>query len=64
MNALRLTNGFSNQLFSETTSLPFSQILPQLLRAQQQGFLELTPTKIIPTEQGRDFLNNLLEIFM
>lgn len=64
MNALRLTNGFSNQLFSETTSLPFSQILPQLLSAQQQGFLELTPTKIIPTEQGRDFLNNLLEIFI
>lgn len=64
MNALRLSNGFNNKLFTETTSLAFNQILPQLLIAQEQGFLELTPNKIIPTTKGRDFLNNLLEIFM
>ncbi len=64
MNALRLSNGFNNKLFTETTSLAFNQILPQLLSAQEQGFLELTPNKIIPTTKGRDFLNNLLEIFM
>lgn len=64
MNALRLSGGFSNKLFTETTSLAFSQILPQLLSAQEQGFLELMPSKIIPTTKGRDFLNNLLEQFM
>lgn len=64
MNALRLSDGFSNKLFTETTSLTFSQILPQLLNAQEQGFVELTPNKIIPTTKGRDFLNNLLEQFM
>ncbi len=64
MNALRLSNGFNNKLFTETTSLAFNHILPQLLSAQEQGFLELTPNKIIPTTKGRDFLNNLLEIFM
>lgn len=64
MNALRLSGGFSNKLFTETTSLAFSQILPQLLSAQEQGFLELMPSKIIPTTKGRDFLNNLLEQFI
>lgn len=64
MNSLRLSNGFSNKLFTETTSLAFSQILPQLLSAQEEGFLKLTPSKIIPTTKGRDFLNNLLEQFM
>lgn len=64
MNALRLTDGFNNQLFNETTSIEFNEILPQLLIAQEQGFIDLYNNKITPTEKGRDFLNNLLEIFM
>lgn len=64
MNALRLTDGFANQLFSATTGLPFGTILPQLLIAQEQGYLQLTADKIIPTKRGQDFLNNLLEVFM
>lgn len=64
MNALRLTDGFANTLFNSTTGLPLGQILPQLLEAQKQGYLELAPDKIIPSKRGQDFLNNLLEIFM
>ena len=64
MNALRLCDGFSNKLYTQTTGQSFSSILPQLLVAQEQGFIELHPSKIIPTTKGRDFLNNLLELFL
>ncbi len=64
MNALRLTNGFANTLFNETTGLPFSKILPMLLKAQEQGLVTLSPTKITPTNRGQDFLNDLLLLFL
>lgn len=64
LNALRLTDGFANSLFNETTGLPFSQILPPLLKAQDMGLIELTPQLIRPTVKGQDFLNNLLELFL
>lgn len=64
MNTLRLVNGFNTTLFNNTTSLPFSKIIPQLLIAQENGYITLSNNMIIPTEKGRDFLNNLLEIFL
>ena len=64
MNALRLRDGFVNALFTQTTGQSFNSILPQLLKAQEQGFIELSYNKVIPTAKGRDFLNNLLELFL
>lgn len=64
MNALRLCDGFTNKLYTQTTGQSFSSILPQLLVAQEQGFIELGHNKITPTTKGRDFLNNLLELFL
>lgn len=64
MNTLRLVNGFNTNLFNNTTSLPFSKIIPQLLLAQENGYITLSHNMIIPTEKGKDFLNNLLEIFL
>lgn len=64
LNALRLINGFETVLFNQTTGLALNTILPQLLKAQEQGFLELTPNKIIPTKTGQDFLNDLLLLFL
>ncbi|MBX9598321.1 MAG: radical SAM family heme chaperone HemW [Burkholderiales bacterium] len=64
MNALRLCDGFSNKLYPQTTGQSFSSILPQLLVAQEQNFIELHPNNIIPSAKGRDFLNNLLELFL
>lgn len=64
MNALRLRDGFVNALFTQTTGQSFNSILPQLLKAQEQGFIELSYNKVIPTTKGRDFLNNLLELFL
>lgn len=64
MNALRLTNGFKTTLFTETTGQPFSHIITGLLKAQADGFIILENNQVIPTTKGRDFLNNLLEIFL
>ncbi len=64
MNALRLCDGFSNKLYTQTTGQSFSSILPQLLVAQEQNFIELHPNNITPSAKGRDFLNNLLELFL
>lgn len=64
LNALRLTDGFANTLFNQTTGLTLSTVLPQLLQAQQRGLLKLTPQQIIPTSLGSDFLNDLLSLFI
>ena len=64
LNSLRLINGFETVLFNERCGLPLTAVLEQLLKAQQQGFIELTTTKIIPTKRGQDFLNDLLLLFL
>lgn len=64
MNALRLTDGFKTTLFTQTTGRPFSAIINKLMEAQQQGYIDLSNNQVTPTTKGRDFLNNLLEIFL
>lgn len=64
MNALRLTEGVPRSLFQERCGLPLDTIEPQLLEARERGLLEITDSLIRPTEQGRRFLNDLLEIFL
>lgn len=64
MNALRLNGGFDAALFSERTSLPLMSIRSELDRAEQRGLLVRDQQRIAPTETGRRFLNDLLEIFL
>ena len=64
MNALRLNQGFSAELFSERTSLPLLLIRGELEQAEQRGLLIRDFQRIAPTELGRRFLNDLLEIFL
>lgn len=64
MNALRLNHGFAKSLFHERTGLSISAILYELDAAQQRGLLTHTAQDIIPTQQGRRFLNDLLAIFL
>ncbi|MDI3324642.1 radical SAM family heme chaperone HemW [Pontibacterium granulatum] len=64
LNALRLTDGVENRLFADRTGLNLDVIQPQLERAQKMGLLETDPKKLAPTQQGRLFLNNLLEMFL
>jgi oxygen-independent coproporphyrinogen-3 oxidase len=64
MNALRLTEGFPARLFAERTGLTLEAIRPQLDEAAAQGLLEETAERIAPTERGRRFLNDLLQLFL
>jgi len=64
MNALRLNEGFPAALFSERTSLPLLLIHKGLEQAELRGLLWRDPQRIAPTELGRRFLNDLLEIFL
>jgi oxygen-independent coproporphyrinogen-3 oxidase len=64
MNALRLNEGFESALFQERTSLPLLNIRHELQAAEERGLLFYDHKKIAPTEQGRKFLNDLLQIFL
>jgi oxygen-independent coproporphyrinogen-3 oxidase len=64
LNALRLVAGFPIGLFSERTGLPLKYIETALNLGCARGLLSRNEQRIQPTELGRRFLNNLLELFM
>jgi oxygen-independent coproporphyrinogen-3 oxidase len=64
LNALRLTGGFAQDLFTERTGLPLTTILAELERAQTEGLLVREQGRIAPTARGQRFLNVLLERFL
>src|SRR5512144_1025640 len=64
LNALRLVEGFPAGLFSERTGLPLQRLLPLLNQAKERELLEWNAHFIRPTELGRRFLNDLLELFL
>ncbi len=64
MNALRLNEGFDSALFTERTSLPLLSIRHELAEAERRGLLFQDHKKIAPTESGRRFLNDLLQVFL
>jgi oxygen-independent coproporphyrinogen-3 oxidase len=64
MNALRLTQGFATEMFTERTGLPITRIQRQLDEAEQRGLITRDYRHIAPTLAGRRFLNDLLQIFL
>ena len=64
MNALRLNNGSETEIFQQHVGLPISVIEKQLKQAEQKEWISWDLKRIKPTETGRQYLNNLLEIFM
>jgi len=64
MNALRLTGGVPAQLFASRTGIPLAAIADELRTARARGLLEPGDDDIRPTEHGRRFLNDLLQIFL
>ena len=64
MNALRLTDGVPAAMLQERTGVPTAKIMAQIETARQKGLLESDPTVFRPTEQGRLFLNDLLQYFL
>lgn len=64
LNALRLYQPIPFALFRQRTGLNISVITDQLCAAESQGLIEIVGDKIITTDKGRNFLNDLLEIFV
>ena len=64
LNALRLVEGFPSALFAERCGLPMAVVQSRLEQAEANGLLERTATRIRPTARGRQFLNDLLELFL
>lgn len=64
MNAMRLLEGVPASLFQERTGLALEAMEAQLLGARQRGLLDIAESRLIPTERGRRFLNDLLELFL
>src|SRR5262249_31558992 len=64
LNALRLTDGVPSSLFAERTGYPLSLVGRALQNATRKGLLEADPARLKPTELGRRFQNDLLELFL
>jgi coproporphyrinogen III oxidase-like Fe-S oxidoreductase len=64
MNALRLADGFAVASFAERTGLQIGAAEKPLAQAEQRGLIERDRERIRPTELGRRFLNDLLELFL
>lgn len=64
MNALRLVDGVPSVYFAERTGLNMGHISQAIRIAQQKGLLDSNPMFLRPTELGRRFLNDLIELFL
>ena len=64
MNALRLNKGFETEIFQSHVGLPISSVEKALHQAEEQGWITWDLKNIKPTDSGRQYLNNLLELFM
>jgi oxygen-independent coproporphyrinogen-3 oxidase len=63
MNALRLTDGFPEMLFQERTGHGPRQIELALDKAIRRGLIQRSAGWIRPTDLGRRFLNDLIQLF-
>ena len=64
MNTLRLTEGFAVREFVERTGLQLSAADKALNAAESKGLITRDHLRITPTERGRLFLNELLQLFL
>ena len=63
LNAARLLEGFSEELFEARTGLPASVIDGPLLQAEERGLIQRSRGAIRPTRRGTQFLNDYLMLF-
>jgi len=64
LNAFRLTGGFEQGLFAATTGLPWSRIAPLIAAAVADGLVREDAGRIVPTELGRAFTDDLVARFL
>ena len=64
LNALRLNAGFALSEFEACTGLPRSAIAQELSVASARGWIEGDGERIVPTELGRRFTNDVIGLFL
>ncbi len=64
INALRLTQGFTVREFERHTGLPINEIKTELNKAEKMLLLRHDNKKVVPTDRGRRYLNDLLLLFV
>jgi putative oxygen-independent coproporphyrinogen III oxidase len=64
LNALRLTDGFKLQDFSDRTGLAITAIQKGLAEAEVKGLIERDFVSVKPTALGMDFLSDLQSLFL
>lgn len=64
MNALRLIDGFTLELFTERTGLASDIVAADLDMAGERGLIERQGQHVRPTPLGINFLNDLVQIFL
>lgn len=64
LNALRLTNGFNTQRFSDNTGLYIANIQQIIDKAQEKKWLVQKGDFVKPTPLGNQYLNDLMSLFL
>ena len=64
MNALRLNNGFSIELFEQRTQLSIKAIKEKLDRHESLGLINNNNSQIKPTDRGRQLLDSMLQDYL
>ena len=64
LNSLRLRQGFSLDAFEYSSGLTREHIMPLLEKAQIDGLLTVEQDRVIHSDQGWRFLDNLIEHFL
>lgn len=64
LNALRLVDGFSVDEFCARTGLAAEAIAAPLAEAGARGWIEMHGARVVPTEQGRLFTNDVVSLFL
>jgi oxygen-independent coproporphyrinogen-3 oxidase len=63
MNALRLTQGVTKELYSQRTGLNPSAMAELIFQLEKDGLLESQTANYCTTEQGMRFLDTVLQRF-
>ena len=64
LNALRLVEGFALHDFESRTGLDRSAIAAKLETARAHGWIEVGDDRVVPTELGRRFTNDVISLFL
>ena len=64
MNALRLQQPVTRNLFEQRTGLSYQLLQPHLQAAAAKGLIDWDEQQIMPTPQGRLFLDDLVALFL